>query len=104
MLSHGVGLISSVTDAVMSGVAAWRSRPLEAMYPVVFLDALWVKLREDALLLNANQKIKGLGVLAPPLELSALQGAVYWHERTNGDPRHRWFRRLVAAVARTTIA
>jgi Transposase and inactivated derivatives len=40
--------ISSVTDEVMSEVTAWQSRPLELMYPVVFFDALRVKIREDA--------------------------------------------------------
>ena len=40
-------LISSVTDAVMSEVKEWQSRPLEPMYPVVFFDALRVKIRED---------------------------------------------------------
>ena len=39
--------ISSVTDAVMAEVGAWQSRPLEPMYPVVFFDALRVKIRED---------------------------------------------------------
>ena len=32
----------------MAGVSAWPSRPLEAMYPVVFLDALRVKVHEEA--------------------------------------------------------
>ncbi len=41
-------LISSVTDAVMSEVGAWQSRPLEPMYPVVFFDALRVKIRDEA--------------------------------------------------------
>ncbi len=41
-------LISSVTDAVFSEVQAWQSRPLERMYPVVFFDALRVKIREEA--------------------------------------------------------
>ena len=40
--------ISTVTDAVMSAVTAWQSRPLEAMYPVVFFDALRVKIRDEA--------------------------------------------------------
>lgn len=40
--------ISSVTDAVMAEVSAWQARPLEPMYPVVFFDALRVKIREDA--------------------------------------------------------
>lgn len=42
-------LISSVTDAVMSEITAWQSRPLESMYPVVFFDALRVKIREDSM-------------------------------------------------------
>jgi len=45
-------LISSVTDAVMAEVTAWQSRPLEPMYPVVFFDALRVKIREDGLVRN----------------------------------------------------
>ena len=39
--------ISSVTDEVMAEAIAWQSRPLEAMYPVVFFDALRVKIRSD---------------------------------------------------------
>ena len=44
--------ISSVTDAVMAEVGAWQSRPLEPMYPVIFFDALRVKIREDAVVRN----------------------------------------------------
>lgn len=44
--------ISSVTDEVMSEVTAWQSRPLEPMYPVVFFDALRVKIREEAVVRN----------------------------------------------------
>jgi len=40
--------ISSVTDAVLAEVTAWQSRPLEVMYPVVFFDALRVKIRDEA--------------------------------------------------------
>ena len=40
-------LISEVTDAVMTEVAAWQARPLEPMYPVVFFDALRVKMRDE---------------------------------------------------------
>jgi len=39
-------LISSVTDAVMEEVKAWQSRPLEGVYPIVYLDALVVKIRD----------------------------------------------------------
>lgn len=42
----------TVTDAVMAEVSAWQSRPLEPMYPVVFFDALRVKIREDGLARN----------------------------------------------------
>src|SRR5262249_19411255 len=41
-------LISAVTDAVVAEVTAWQSRPLEALYPVVFFDALRVKIRDEA--------------------------------------------------------
>ena len=41
-------LISTVTDAVVAEVTAWQARPLEAMYPVVFVDALRVKIRDEA--------------------------------------------------------
>jgi len=40
--------ISTVTDAVHTEVTAWQSRPLEPLYPVVFFDALRVKIRDEA--------------------------------------------------------
>jgi putative transposase len=43
----GRDTISRVTDAVLEDVAAWRSRPLERVYPIVYFDALMVKVRED---------------------------------------------------------
>lgn len=39
--------ISRVTDAVLEDVAAWRTRPLDRVYPIVWFDALQVKVRED---------------------------------------------------------
>ena len=44
--------ISTVTDAVLSEIIAWQSRPLEPMYPVIFFDALRVKIREDNVVRN----------------------------------------------------
>jgi putative transposase len=41
------GLISQVTDAVMEEVKAWQSRPLEPLYAIVYLDALYVKMRHE---------------------------------------------------------
>lgn len=45
-------LISRVTDAVLDEVKEWQSRPLDPIYPVVFLDALRVKIRDDGLVRN----------------------------------------------------
>ena len=76
-------LISSVTDAVMSEVAAWQSRPLEAMYPVVFFDALRVKIREDAVVRNKAVYL-ALGVLPDGtrdilgLWIENTEGAKFW--------------------------
>jgi transposase-like protein len=44
--------ISGVTDAVMEEVKVWQTRPLEPMYPVVFFDALRVKIKKDAVVRN----------------------------------------------------
>jgi putative transposase len=41
------GLISEVTDAVLDEVRVWQSRPLEAIYGIVYLDALYVKMRHE---------------------------------------------------------
>src|SRR3546814_21182243 len=46
--------ISSVTDEVMAEAMAWQSRPLEVMYPVVFFDALRVKIRSDGVVRNKD--------------------------------------------------
>jgi putative transposase len=42
--------ICSVTGVVMSDVTAWQARPLEPIYPLVFFDALRVKILQDAAL------------------------------------------------------
>ena len=44
--------ISKITDAVLEEVLVWQSRPLEALYPVIYLDALVVKVRDGAHVLN----------------------------------------------------
>jgi putative transposase len=43
----GRDTISRVTDAVLEDIEAWRARPLEAVYPIVYFDALHVKVAED---------------------------------------------------------
>jgi putative transposase len=45
-------LISTVTDSVMEDVIEWQNRPLEPMYPVVFFDALRVKIRDEGTVKN----------------------------------------------------
>ena len=40
-------VISSVTDKLLPVITQWRSRPLESIYPIIFLDAMWFKSREE---------------------------------------------------------
>jgi putative transposase len=76
-------LISRVTDEVMAEVKAWQARPLEAMYPVVFFDALRVKIREDGVVRNKAVYL-ALGVLADGtrdilgLWIENTEGAKFW--------------------------
>src|SRR5690606_31046677 len=75
--------ISSVTDEVMAEIPAWQSRPLEPMYPVVFFDALRVKIREDAVVRNKAIYL-ALGVLPDGsrdilgLWIESTEGAKFW--------------------------
>ncbi|AEM85483.1 IS256 family transposase [Streptomyces violaceusniger] len=41
-------LISKVTDAVTDELDAWRNRPLDAVWPIIYIDALWVKIRSGS--------------------------------------------------------
>ena len=45
-------LISNVTDAVLDEVKTWQSRPLDHIYPIVFLDCIVVKMRHDKRVIN----------------------------------------------------
>jgi putative transposase len=56
-------LISRVTDAVMDDIAAWQARPLDAVYPIVYLDALVVKVRDQGVVRNKSVYL-ALGVNA----------------------------------------
>jgi Transposase, Mutator family len=55
-------LISAVTDAVLEELAAWQARPLEAVYPLIFFDALRVKIRGEGTVRNKAVHI-ALGVV-----------------------------------------
>jgi putative transposase len=95
-------LISSVTDAVMSEVTAWQARPLEAMYPVVFFDALRVKIRENGVVRNKAVYL-ALGVLADGTRdvlgiwIENTEGAKFWMKVFN-DMKTRGCNDVLIAV------
>jgi putative transposase len=76
-------LISSVTDAVMEDVKQWQSRPLDAVYPVIYLDCIHVKIRDAgavrtkavylAIGINMQGEKEVLG-----LWVSQTEGAKFW--------------------------
>jgi putative transposase len=76
-------LITEVTDSVLEEVKTWQDRPLEALYPIVYLDALMVKMRQDgkvenravytAMGINMEGQKSVLGLWA-----NANEGAKYW--------------------------
>src|SRR5215212_3017467 len=76
-------LISAVTDAVLDEIAAWQARPLEPVYPLIFFDALRVKIREEALVRNKAVYV-ALGVRADGtkeilgLWIEQTEGAKFW--------------------------
>ena len=45
-------LISKVTDAVLEEVIEWQSRPLDSVYPIIYLDCIVVKIRQDKRVIN----------------------------------------------------
>jgi len=51
-IEASASLISRITDKIMPAVAEWQSRPLEAIYPIVFLDGIVFKVRKDAKVIN----------------------------------------------------
>src|SRR5437016_2171847 len=76
-------LISNVTEAILEEVKAWQSRPLEEMYPIVYLDAMMVKMRDNGHVQNQAIYVV-LGVdLAGQKEVLGLwtgqqEGAKFW--------------------------
>ena len=72
-------LISTVTDAVVAEVTAWQQRPLEPMYPVVFFDALRVKIRDEA---TVRSKAVYLALAVLPDGTRDILGI--WIEQTEG--------------------
>ena len=76
-------LISKVTDAVLEQVVEWQSRPLDAVYPIVYLDCIVVKIRQDKQVINKAIYL-ALGVNMEGhkellgLWLSENEGAKFW--------------------------
>ena len=76
-------LISSVTDAVMDDAKAWQARPLDALYPIVYLDCIHVKTRDSGTV-RAKAVYLALGInMAGEKELLGLwiaqtEGAKFW--------------------------
>lgn len=94
--------ISSVTDEVMAEVTAWQARPLEPMYPVIFFDALRVKIREDAVVRNKAIYL-ALGVLPDGTRdvlgiwIEQTEGAKFWLKVFN-DLKTRGVNDILIAV------
>jgi putative transposase len=94
--------ISSVTDEVMAETIAWQSRPLEAMYPVVFFDALRVKIRGDGVVSNKAVYL-ALGIQADGqrdvlgLWIEQTEGAKFWLKVFN-DLKTRGCQDILIAV------
>ena len=94
--------ISGVTDAVLAEVTAWQSRPLEPMYPVVFFDALRVKIREDNVVRNKAVYL-ALGVRPDGsrdilgLWIESTEGAKFWMKVFN-DLKTRGVADILIAV------
>lgn len=95
-------LISAVTDAVLDEVAAWQARPLEPVYPIVFFDALRIKVRDEGMVRNKAVHI-ALGVRADGskeilgLWLEQNEGAKFWL-RVMNELRNRGVEDVLLAV------
>ncbi|KKW48566.1 transposase, partial [Xanthomonas citri pv. fuscans] len=75
-------LISSVTDAVVEEVKAWQARPLDPVYPIVYLDCIHVKVREGAVRVKAVYLAIGITMGGEKevlgLWLAQAEGAKFW--------------------------
>ncbi len=95
-------LIRAVTDAVLDEIAAWQGRPLEPVYPLVFFDALRVKIRDEGVVRNKAVHI-ALGVRADGakeilgLWLEQNEGAKFWL-RVMNELRNRGVEDILLAV------
>lgn len=95
-------LISAVTDAVLDEVSIWQSRPLEPVYPLVFFDALRVKIRDEGHVRNKAVHI-ALGVRGDGtkeilgLWIETNEGAKFWL-RVMNELKNRGVEDILIAV------
>jgi putative transposase len=76
-------LISRVTDAVVDELKVWQQRPLDAVYPIVYLDALVIKVRDQGIVQNKAAHIAiGVGMEGTKevlgIWLESNEGAKFW--------------------------
>ena len=95
-------LISAITDAVMEEVTAWRNRPLEPCYPVLFLDAIRINIPDQGVVANKAVYV-ALAILPDGtrdllgLWFQANEGAKFWAKVLN-DLRNRGVQDILIAV------
>jgi putative transposase len=95
-------LISKVTDSVLDEVREWQSRPLEGVYPIIFFDALRVKIRDEGLVKNKAVYVV-LGVRSSGekevlgLWIEQTEGAKFWLKVMN-DLKNRGVQDILIAV------
>ncbi|TYM01275.1 IS256 family transposase, partial [Salmonella enterica subsp. enterica serovar Typhimurium] len=76
-------LISKVTDAVIDQVVEWQNHPLDAIYPIVYLDCIVLKVRQDSRVIN-KAVFQALGINLdgqkelPGMWLAENEGAKFW--------------------------
>jgi len=95
-------LISTITDEVLAEVAEWQARPLDTMYPIIYFDALRLKIRDEgsvknkavylALGINATGRKEVLG-----LWIEQTEGAKFWLKVFN-DLKNRGVADVLIAV------
>lgn len=95
-------LISTITDAVLETVAEWQGRPLDACYPLVFFDAIRVKIRDEGFVRNKAVYI-ALGILPDGTKeilgiwIEQTEGAKFWL-RVMNELRNRGVADILIAV------
>jgi len=95
-------LVSAVTDAVLEEIAEWQNRPLDALYPLVFFDAIRVKVRDEGTVRNKAVYV-ALGVRPDGskeilgLWIEQTEGAKFWL-RVMNELKNRGVEDILIAV------